>query len=171
MGSVMGCDAGLGAGALVRRRDGASKPEKTGAATAAPALEPSGSELRKESELRPARLLAGGLLRVADPVAVGPDQVAVVVGRIEAGHRVVGRAGIRLAVAAVAEQAHDADAAQRIGVVQVVRVVVLPAVQDRNGLDVLRHQDGAQGGGADGLEVGQVDVAGGGGAGGGGARL
>src|ERR1700732_328156 len=119
-------------------------------------------------------LLAGALVRLLrgpGKVAVGPDDVAVVVGRVEAGDGVVGRAGFRLAVAAVAEDRDDADAAQRGGVVAVVRVLVLPAIQDGDLLNVLGHQDGGEVGLGGGLEVGQVDVAGGGGAGGGGTRL
>src|ERR1700720_2556964 len=111
------------------------------------------------------------LLRGPGEEAVGPDDVTVVVGRVEAGDGVVGRASLRLAVAAVAEDRDDADAAQRGGVVAVVGVLVLPAVQDRDLLNVLGHQDGGEVGLSRRREVGQVDVTGGGGSGGGGARL
>src|SRR6202030_2402122 len=65
----------------------------------------------------------------------------------------------------------DVDAAQRVAVVHVVRVFVFPAVEKRDGLDVLGHQAGAQVGGIGGIEVGEVDVARGCRAGGGGACL
>src|SRR5436190_12984336 len=87
---------------------------------------------------------SGALLRPADEEAVGPDDVLVVVGRVEGGDRVGGRGGVAVTSAAL-DRHHLLR--ERVGGLEVERVGLLPAVGVRHVLDVLRDQGRSQVGG------------------------
>src|SRR4029078_12051136 len=89
------------------------------------------------SEKRYSERLVGDLLRPAAEVAVSPDDVLVVIGRIERGCAV--SAGRRRLVAATAGDRHDLRG-ERIVDVEAIEVGALPTVDRGHVLNVLRNQ-------------------------------
>src|SRR3954463_353180 len=96
---------------------------------------PEGAPLKTSQRLQK-RLV--GLLRPADEESVGPDDVLVVVGGVEAGNGVVVGDGASIAAIGTNRQ-HGLR--QHVGGVHVVRIGILPAVLLRHRLQVLRHEE------------------------------